>query len=187
MNCHSFVYTIFLCVLSASLFKSEYLACTSLSCGNNNAIKSKAFFTYYENFPFCCSNSPNYDPKSIEKDCSEDAACDYIGYFAALGNQKLDYVKQNNLVVFYDNADPDGIYWATNYANRTIEIKKEYKGTIIRFNATIVDQCDNEICENCCKNNVNSEGYLITMEYYTVMRNFGDVNAVDGFIDFTIF
>ena len=55
-------------LLLLSPTNSEYLGCTSLSCGNKNGVESKAFFTYYENFPFCCRNSPNYD-KSID-DCS---------------------------------------------------------------------------------------------------------------------
>ena len=60
-----------------------------------------------------------------------------IGEFAALGHKSFEFVEKNNLVVLFDNSDPDGIHWHERYANKTIEIFKMYNGKLVSFNATI--------------------------------------------------
>ena len=64
------------------------------------------------------------------------------GEFAALGHKPLEFVEKNNLVVLYDNSDPDGIYWHERYANKTIEISKMYNGKLVSFNASIGNNYD---------------------------------------------
>ena len=61
----------------------------------------------------------------------------FVGEFAALGRKSFEFVENNNLVVLFDNSDPDGIYWNERYANKTIEISKMFNGKLVSFNATI--------------------------------------------------
>ena len=54
-----------------------------------------------------------------------------------MGHKSFDFVTKNNLVVLFDNSDPDGIHWNERYANKIIEINKVYNGKLYSFNATI--------------------------------------------------
>lgn len=146
-----------------------------------------ASLTYYQSYPFCCPNSPNYDPTYPKDECDNYSGCEYIGDFAALGHESLAFVQTNNLVAFYDNYDPYNIFWERRYANKTIQLTKEYNGSTYVFNATIADACGNKDCNNCCAKNSRFNGYLVDMEYYTVMNNFNSTDAADGDIQFTIF
>ena len=140
-----------------------------------------------ETYPTFCPGSPNYNPNIPVEDCENFSCCDFSGDLAAVGHQPLDFIKNNNIVAFYDSSDPDGLYWSEVYANKTIELSKTYNGQQYVFNATILDNCVNSDCDDCCIHDSSSTGYLLVMEYYTVMRNFGSVAAVDGLISFRIF
>lgn len=55
----------------------------------------------------------------------------------------------------------------------------------VMFTAIIADLCLDSECDDCCsKNAVN--GYLVDMEYYTVLYNFGSTDYVNGTIQFKI-
>eukprot|EP01036_Dinobryon_divergens_P023771 gene23770-32156_t len=146
-----------------------------------------AFFTYYETYPAICPDSPSYNPNISADDCADLSCCEFSGDLAAVGHKPIDFVKETNMVAFYDSSDPDGLYWAEAYANKTIEVSKTFNGRKYIFNATILDNCVNSDCDDCCIRDSTSTGYLLVMEYFTVMRNFGSVAAVDGLISFRIF
>ena len=152
-----------------------------------------ASFTYYTSYPSCCCGqngtniSPTCDPLAPTDECDDYSGCDYIGDFAALGHRSLDFVETHNLIAFFDASDPSGEYFFENYANKTIEITKYFNGTLYIFNCTIVDTCSDLDCGGCCSQNAQPSGYLVDMEYYTVMNNFGTTKAVGGTVNFTIF
>lgn len=156
---------------------------------------SESTITYYSSYPQCCPDSPNYDPNADTEECDDYSGCEYLGDFAAFCSDSnpdchvsLDYVQTHNLVAFYDNSDKSGKYWEERYANKTIQITKKTDSQTYVFNATIVDTCGNGDCSNCCaKNSDKKTGYLVDIEYYTVMNNFGTTNLVDGTITFEIF
>jgi len=49
------------------------------------------------------------------------------------------------------------------------------------------DACVNADCDGCCSRDSIATGYLLVMEYYTVMRHFGSDKAVNGLITFRVF
>ena len=160
---------------------------------NSNKVKLSAF-TYYNSYPECCPDSPNYSPSASTDECDDYSGCKYMGDLAAFeteanptGHASFQYITTHNLIAFYDNSDPKGINFHKYYANKTIEINKEYNGKYYKFNATIADTCGNSDCNDCCRINSQPTGYLIDMEYYTVMNNFQTLNAVKGELSFRIF
>jgi hypothetical protein len=154
-------------------------------------------FTYYESYPRCCCGqdidgkptpiSPNCDPKAPKDECDDYSGCKYMGDLAAYGHKSFDWVQSHNIVSFYDDSDPNNKNWDNNYAKKTIRIDKTYNGKFYSFNATIADQCGNGDCDNCCSKNSRPSGYLIDMEYYTVLNNFGTLDAVGGTLEFHIY
>ncbi len=173
------------------------LAIFCISCLHKTVgalITGTASFTYYNSYPECCKDSPNYNPSAPTEECDDYSGCEYIGDMAGFvtpsnpdGHLSFDYVKSNNLIAFYDDSDRTGHNWFDKYALRTIMLKKEYNGKVYSFNATIGDTCGNRDCNNCCSRNSRPSGFLVDMEYYTVMNNFGTTNAVDGSISFEIY
>ncbi len=153
-----------------------------------------ASFTYYDSYPQCCPDSPNYDPKASTEECDDYSGCKYMGDLAGYvtpsnpdGYKSFDFVKSNNLIAFYDDSDRTGSHWLDKYALRTINLKKTYNGKVYQFNATIADTCGNRDCNNCCSRNARPSGFLVDMEYYTVLNNFGTTDAVSGSITFEIY
>lgn len=178
-------------LLALLLFLVSLLSCLAES---ESSASQKAAFTYYSSYPFCCPDSPNYDPTAPKDECDDYSGCKYMGDFAAFvspsnpdGHVSFQYVTSHNLVAFYDNSDPQGKHWASRYANRKIQISKVYQGKSHVFNATIVDTCSNGDCNGCCSRNANkATGFLLDMEYYTVMRHFGSTDAADGDLQFVL-
>ena len=94
---------------------------------------------------------------------------------------------RHNLIAFYDNSDPGGKNFNKNYGGKNITLTKSCNGKSYKFVALIADTCGNNDCDNCCKKNCDkSTGFLVDMEYYTVMNNFGTTDCADGKIDFVI-
>ena len=54
------------------------------------------------------------------------------------------------------------------------------------FTAMIADTCGDYDCGGCCSANAAETGYLVDLEYFTLMRNFGDTSFADGNIEFYI-
>lgn len=137
--------------------------------------------TYYSSYATCCKGNPNYDPNADKEECDDYSACEYPGDFAAIGHKSFDYVKNTNIIAFYDDSDRSGSSFMRNYGGRTIKLRKNGK----EFTALIADTCGNNDCDNCCHKN-SKGGFLIDLEYYTVLRNLGSTDAVGGTIEFTI-
>jgi hypothetical protein len=167
-----------------------------------------ASFTYYESYPRCCCGqkgwptSPNCDPNAPKDECEDYSGCEYMGDFAAFmtdsnedGHKSIDYVKSHNLVSFFDASDPNGKYFDSRWAKKTIEITKVYNNKTYKFNATIADTCRDADCMDddtndgvgCCTANAKPYGFLVDMEYYTVLNNFGTLNAADGSLSYVIY
>lgn len=53
------------------------------------------------------------------------------------------------------------------------------------FDAIIADTCGDKDCGGCCFRNAKG-GFLVDMEYYTVLKNLGSVGQASGTIDFEI-
>ena len=140
-----------------------------------------AAWTYFTSYPACCKNSPNYDPRADKTECRDYSGCKYLGDFAAIGHKSFDWVKGNNIVAFYDDSDPSGRNFRSRYGGKQIRIRKNGKEIV----AQIADTCGNQDCNNCCHNNSRG-GFLLDMEYWTVMRNFGNTDSVGGTIEFQI-
>jgi hypothetical protein len=152
-----------------------------------------ASLTYYMSYPFCCPESPNYDPNFPEEECSDFSGCQDMGNFAAFqqdsnpdGHVCLEYVQTHNLVAFYDNSDPEGNNWASKFANKDIQITKIYNGITYVFDATVADTCVNQDCNDCCSTNSQPSGFLVDIEYYTALNVFGSLDAVDGEVSFVV-
>ncbi len=56
----------------------------------------------------------------------------------------------------------------------------------MNITAIIADTCSDNDCNGCCTRNANARGYLVDMEYWTVISNFGSTEHADGEISFTI-
>ena len=138
----------------------------------------KAALTTYTSYAACCKNNPNYDPKASKEECDDYSACKYSGDFAAIGHKSFDWVKTHNIVAFYDDSDPTGKNFKKKYGNKTIHLTKNGK----TFDA---DTCGNKDCNGCCRKN-SKNGYLVDIEYWTVMKNLGSIDQADGLIEFTI-
>lgn len=39
----------------------------------------QAYFTFYESYPMCCPDSPNYDAFAPIEDCEDYSCCEYSG------------------------------------------------------------------------------------------------------------
>jgi len=131
-----------------------------------------ASWTWYISYAACCKDNPNYDPNASTEECDLYSACDYSGAFAYAAQRKpFEWVKSHNIVAFFsghgDNAE---------YGNKHIRIKA--KGTSLE--ATVLDTCGDHDCGGCCSRNAQPSGYLVDMEYWTVVRNFGELAAADG-------
>lgn len=84
------------------------------------------------------------------------------------------------MIAFYDNSDPTGTNFFSKWANKYIDITGSCNGVTKTFRAVIADTCGNSDCNNCCAKNSNPmTGYLIDMEYYTLMRIFGTTACTD--------
>eukprot|EP01083_Nonionella_stella_P106905 308959_1 len=146
------------------------------------SLSGTAQLTWYMSYAPCCPGNANYDPNANTTECIQYNACSYSGDFWAIGNKSFDYVRTNNLVAFYDPSDPNGDNFINNYGTREITLTKNG----ITFNATIADSCKNSDCGECCTRNALPRGYLIDMEYWTAMNNFGSTNDMFGEIEFSI-
>jgi hypothetical protein len=134
-----------------------------------------AQLTMYWSYPTCCPDSPVYDPNAPTDECVKYSGCKYQGDFAVIGHQSLAYVQSHDLVAFYDDSDPDGNHFETNYGGKTIQLSKN--GMI--FEALIADTCGNADCNGCCAQN-SKGGFLVDMEYWTALRRLGaPVDGVD--------
>lgn len=137
-----------------------------------------AAWTYYTSYAPCCKNSPNYNPNAPKGECQDFSACKYLGDFAAIGHKSYDWVKSHDIIAFYDDSDPNGKNFMSNYGGKWVKIRKNGK----EITAQIADTCGNGDCNGCCRKN-SRNGLLVDMEENTVRRHFGSTGAVGGTIE----
>jgi hypothetical protein len=160
---------------------------TSKAKSASNSVKRSASewqtaqLTTFTSYPFCCPDSPIYDPNAPTDECDNYSGCQYQGDFAAIGHQSLDYVRSHDLVAFYDDSDPSGSNFQQNYGGKTIMLN--FNGQT--FNAIIADTCGNSDCGGCCSQN-SQGGFLVDMEYWTTQRRIGGPDNAQGTIQFQI-
>jgi len=140
-----------------------------------------AQLTTYTSYPFCCEDSPVYDPEADKTECEEYSGCEHEGDFSVLGHESLEWVKSHDLVAFYDDRDKNGTHFNENYGGKQIQLRKNGK----ELTAVIADTCGNQDCDNCCTEN-SQGGFLVDMEYWTTVRNLGDADEANGTIEFHI-
>ena len=141
----------------------------------------KAAMTTFTSYAACCKNNPNYDPHANKEECEDYSACKYSGDFAATSHKSFEWVKSNSIIAFYDDSDKGGNKFLKKYGNKQIKLRKNGK----EFTALIADTCGNNDCDNCCHQN-SKGGFLVDMEYWTVMNHFGTLDAADGTIEFQL-
>lgn len=140
-----------------------------------------AQLTTYTSYPRCCKGSPAYDPHASKEECEDYSGCKYQGEFAAIGKKSFEWVKDNAVVAFYDNADKAGREFNKKYGGKKVRLRKNGK----EFTAVIADTCGNADCDDCCIKN-SKGGFLVDMEYWTAQRNLGGANKAEGTIEFQI-
>jgi hypothetical protein len=141
----------------------------------------------------CCLDSPNYNPLAPVFECVFANGCAHQGnlpgYYTddnVRGHVSLEFLQTHNTIAFFDKSDPNGQFWRQRYAAKTIHLIKQYKGQTYEFDAVIANTCADSDCGGCCSRNAGNLGYLVDMEYYTVMNNFGTLDAANGEISFYI-
>lgn len=150
---------------------------TSTSTGGGSW--KKGYATWYNSYPACCKDSPNYDPKASTSECSHYSGCKYMGKFAGYkGTMSYADVKKKNIVAFYDDHHQNGSkksassWWNANAKNKSIQIKNPSTGKIM--DVEVLDTCGNHDCNNCCsKNSKKGGGYLLDLEGNTATRFWG--------------
>jgi len=171
-----------------------WLQLAQVAAGDPAKLPNMASVTNYDSYPACCPSSPNYSPSAATDECENYSGCDYIGDFAAYitdtnpsGHKSFEYVQSHNMVAFYDSRDPKGEQFASRYALKTIRITHLVNASsLVVFDAIIADTCADTDCDGCCTRNARPSGYLIDVEYYTAMRNFGSIDVASGEAKFEI-
>lgn len=139
---------------------------------------NEARWTTYTSYADCCENSPTYNPSADTSECSGFNACEWLGKFAYLGKKSFNWVKSNNIISFYSYAEGSG----DSYANKKMRVKSGGK----TLEVTVADTCGDSDCGGCCSTNAAETGYLVDMEYWTVMNNFGTLTDKAGYITYII-
>jgi hypothetical protein len=132
---------------------------------------NQASWTHYISYAPCCEDSPNYDPSADTTECDEYSACDYLGGFAYIGQKSFNWVQNNNIVSFFSSNGDNAAF-----GNKRIRVSAAGK----TVEALVADTCGDSDCEGCCSENAQPSGYVVDMEYWTVMRNFGDISTAQG-------
>jgi hypothetical protein len=166
---------------SARIARSSAESARSRIKRTDAATDGTAQLTTFTSYAACCPDSPNFDPNADTSECDDDNACAHLGDFAAIGHQSFEFVQSHDLIAFYDDSDPDGNNFLSNYGGKTIQLTKNGN----TFNALIADTCGNSDCNGCCSQN-SQGGFLVDMEFWTTEREIGGPDNADGTIDFVI-
>jgi hypothetical protein len=140
---------------------SEFFPSPSIECLPG---WKEASWTHFNSYAPCCEDSPNYDPTADRTECDNFSACDNIGQLAYSGQQSLEWVQNNSIISFF-SIDGDN----TSFGNKTMRVS----AAGLTVEALVADTCVDSECDGCCSNNADPSGYLVDMEYWTVMNNFG--------------
>jgi hypothetical protein len=142
--------------------------CDGNWCGIDTTCPSgytEASWTSYTSYAACCEDGENYDPTADTTECEFYNACAYKGDFAYIEHQTYDEVKNKNLVAFFSTHGDN-----SNYGNKQIRVLLPSGQTV---DALVADTCGDSDCDGCCTSNAQPSGYLVDMEYWTVVKNFG--------------
>jgi len=153
-----------------------------------DTVAGTAAWTYYSAYPNCCPGLANYDPNAPTDQCQYNR-CNQAGQFYAIGTRSPEFVQTTDIVNFYDASDPSGKNFYSKYGDRYITVTGTCGGKSASFQALVADTCSDALCDGCCSKTMNKQtGYLISMEYNTMMRHFGavDCGLTTKNIDFTI-
>ena len=131
---------------------------------------NKAYSTVYNSFPPCCPSSPTYDARASTTECDNYMGCDYLGTFAALGKQEFEFVKNTNIVAFFQSGQtPES--WRKDWAKKKLRLRNPATGKTM--DVTVADTCGDNDCKGCCTKNANRNGgTLIDLENFTAKRFF---------------
>ena len=142
-----------------------------------------ASLTYYHSYPECCPDEINYDPSANTTECDLYNGCQWTGMFAALeGKQSYEFVSNSSLIAFYEYGQ-DTQHFHSAYGGKNITL---VKAGVVVFEALIADTCADSDCNECCSANSAETGFLVDLEYFTMMRNFEDPSDASGLIEFYI-
>jgi len=148
--------------------------------GKQDVLASTASWTYFTAFPACCPGLPNYDPNADTTECTKYNRCAHPGDFVALGQRDETFVQNTDLVSFYDKSDPTGKNFYAKYGDKMMTVTASCNGISQTFSAIVADTCGNADCNNCCNQQAAVDtGYLLSMEYNTLMKYFGDANCAN--------
>jgi len=143
-----------------------------------------AMLTYYESLPKCCPGTANYDAGADTTECNPNSgnACQWYGQLAYVpGNHELSYFKSNNIVSLYSTASGSAFPYNGTY----ITVSKPGYNSFV---ALVVDTCADSDCDGCCTQNTGTTGWLVDVEYWTAVANFGasgdECPACDGPVTF---
>lgn len=137
-------------------------------------------FTSYTSFAECCPDNANYDSSASTDECDYYNACAYPGVFANVPRMTFEEVKSTNIVAFFATQNNDF------YKNKIIRVLKDPSGNTSTespntVDSLIADTCGDSDCNGCCTSNASEAGgFLVDMEYWTVVNNFGSVSAASG-------
>lgn len=143
-----------------------------------------ALATVFNSYPACCPKSPNYDPKASKTECTDYSGCDYLGTFAAIGHKSIDWVKQNNIVSFFQLGQTDKT-WNAQWANKKLRLRNPKTGSTL--DVVVADTCGDHDCNGCCtKNAKQGGGFLVDMESNTASRFYGGKVQGESTIQFQV-
>jgi hypothetical protein len=115
----------------------------------------------------CCEDSPNYDSSADTAECDLYSACDF-GQFAYSGQKSFNWVQSNNIIAFFSSFGD----------NKSFRNKMMRRARL--WWTLVVDTCGDSDCNGCCLSNPEPSRYLVDMEYWTVVNNFGDISTAQG-------
>lgn len=99
-------------------------------------------------------------PDAGSEECVEYSGCDYLGLFAACGDEvkSESWVAAHNIVAAFPDFDRLELHdLCLRSADATIVV-------------TVLDTCSDDDCDDCCSENLGSADALIDVESYTDVR-----------------
>lgn len=137
---------------------------------NTGGTWKPAYSTVYNSFPPCCPKSPTFNAQASTWECDNNSGCEYLGQFAALGPKDFEWVKNSNIVAFFQ-AGQTAESWRRDWANKKLRLRNPATGNTM--DVTVADTCGDKDCDGCCTKNANlNGGTLIDLENFTAKRFF---------------
>jgi hypothetical protein len=93
---------------------------------------------------------------------------------------RCSWVRSHNVCALFSSHEDDDI--DADYANQKIRVRKG--GGHPTFLCSVYDTCSDADCDGCCTRNAGTSGYLLDVEYWTVLRQYKDIDVADGNVCF---